>query len=97
MSKHNTSGTAHNDIRTLINGLGSSKVSVTDIVNNLTSTATNKPLSAAQGKALKGLIDSIDVSGGIHVGSDAPPTGATVWIDPAGTAYALYNGEVETV
>ena len=97
VSKHNTSGTAHNDIRTLINGLGSSKVSVTDIVNNLTSTATNKPLSAAQGKALKGLIDSIDVSGGIHVGSDAPPTGATVWIDPAGTAYALYNGEVETV
>ena len=27
-------------------------VAVTDIVNNLTSTATNKPLSAAQGKAL---------------------------------------------
>ena len=28
------------------------KVNISDIVNNLTSTATNKPLSAAQGKAL---------------------------------------------
>ena len=43
------------------------------------------------------MIDSIDVSGGIYVGSGTPPTGATVWIDPAGTAYALYNGEVEAV
>lgn len=32
------------------------------IVNNLTSDATDKALSAAQGKALKGLIDQIDVS-----------------------------------
>ena len=97
VSDHKVSTDAHNDIRSLIDGLKSSKVSVTDIVNNLTSTDTNKPLSAAQGKALKGLIDGIDVSGGIHVGSGTPPTGATVWIDPAGTAYALYNGEVETV
>lgn len=97
VSDHKVSTDAHNDIRSLIDGLKSSKVSVTDIVNNLTSTDTNKPLSAAQGKALKGLIDGIDVSGGIHVGSGTPPTGATVWIDPAGTAYALYNGEVEAV
>lgn len=32
-----------------------------DVVNNLTSTSTNTPLSAAQGKALKDLIDAIVV------------------------------------
>ena len=31
----------------------------TDVVNNLTSTATNVPLSAAQGKALKDNLDAI--------------------------------------
>lgn len=33
----------------------------TDVVNNLTSTSTNTPLSAAQGKVLKDLIDAIQV------------------------------------
>lgn len=37
-----------NDIKTAVN----SKINISDIVNNLTSTATNKPLSAAQGKTL---------------------------------------------
>lgn len=36
------------------------KVNITSIVDNLTSTATNVPLSAAQGKALKDLIDTIN-------------------------------------
>lgn len=36
------------------------KTNISDIVNNLTSTATNVPLSAAQGKALKDLIDTIN-------------------------------------
>ena len=35
------------------------KVSTTDIINNLTSILTNKPLSAYQGKVLKDLIDSL--------------------------------------
>lgn len=91
MSDHNTSSTAHEDIRELISGLKSrlntlldsddvtldqlseivayiksnrtlienvttNKVSVSDIVNNLTSTATNKTLSANQGRILKELI-----------------------------------------
>lgn len=43
------------------------KVSITDIVNNLTSNKTTKPLSAYQGKVLKGLHDSI-VSGDTVVG-----------------------------
>ena len=43
------------DIATLLNA----KVNVTDIVNNLTSIFTDKPLSAYQGKILKDLIDNL--------------------------------------
>lgn len=37
------------------------KVNVSDIINNLTTNVSNKPLSAAQGVALKNLIDAIKV------------------------------------
>lgn len=92
ITTHNTSTTAHSDIRDLISGLTTrlntlansddttldqlseivayiknnkslidgittSKVNVADIVNNLTTNVTNKPLSAAQGVAIKSLID----------------------------------------
>lgn len=43
----------------MIDGITTGKVSVTDIVDNLTTNASNKPLSAAQGVALKALIDGI--------------------------------------
>lgn len=46
--------------KTLIDGITSSKVNVTDIVNNLTTNTANVPLSAAQGVALKLLIDSLE-------------------------------------
>ncbi|MDE6233403.1 MAG: phage baseplate upper protein, partial [Lachnospiraceae bacterium] len=45
--------------RTLIENVTTNKVNVSDIVDNLTSTSTNKPLSAKQGKVLKDLIDSL--------------------------------------
>ncbi len=45
--------------RTLIENVTTNKVNVSDIINNLTSTNTNKPLSANQGKVLKGLIDTL--------------------------------------
>ena len=45
--------------KTLIDGITTSKVNVTDIIDNLTTNVTNKPLSAAQGVALKALIDAI--------------------------------------
>lgn len=45
--------------KSLIDGITTGKVSVSDIVDNLTSSAANKPLSAKQGKALKDLIDGI--------------------------------------
>lgn len=49
------------DNRELIEGITTDKVNVTDIINNLTTNATNKPLSAAQGVALKALIDAIKI------------------------------------
>lgn len=43
----------------LIDGITTSKINVSDIVNVLTSTAVNKPLSAAQGKVLKDQLDAL--------------------------------------
>lgn len=45
--------------RTLIEAITTNKVSVADIIDNLTTNVANKPLSAAQGVALKALIDGI--------------------------------------
>ena len=45
--------------KSLIDGVTTSKVNVSDIVNNLTTNVSNKPLSAAQGVVLKALIDAI--------------------------------------
>ena len=47
-----------NDAKTAI----ASKINISDIVNNLTSTATNKPLSAAQGKALNDAITALNTA-----------------------------------
>ena len=47
--------------RSLINGIDTNKVDVSDIINNLTSNNTDKPLSAKQGRVLKSLIDAIIV------------------------------------
>lgn len=47
--------------RDLIDQITTGKVSVSDIVDNLTTNVGNKPLSAAQGVALKALIDAITV------------------------------------
>lgn len=47
--------------KTLIDSITTSKVSVSDIINNLATNVSNKPLSAAQGVALKALIDAITV------------------------------------
>lgn len=48
------------DNKSLIDGVTTSKVNVADIINNLVTNVANKPLSAAQGVALKGLIDAIN-------------------------------------
>ena len=48
--------------RGLIEEVTTKKVNVADIINNLTTNVGNKPLSAAQGVALKGLIDALSAS-----------------------------------
>ena len=47
--------------RGLIESVTTSKVNVADIVDNLTTNVSSRPLSAAQGVALKSLIDAITV------------------------------------
>ena len=47
--------------KSLIDAITTSKINVSDIIDNLTTNASNKPLSAAQGVALKALIDAIVV------------------------------------
>lgn len=48
--------------KSLIDAITTSKVSVSDIINNLTTNVTNKPLSAAQGVAIKALIDALQTA-----------------------------------
>ena len=47
--------------RSLIEQVTTGKVSVSDIIDNLTTNVSNRPLSASQGVALKALIDAITV------------------------------------
>lgn len=47
--------------KSLIDAITTSKINVSDIIDNLTTNVSNKPLSAAQGVALKALIDAIIV------------------------------------
>lgn len=53
--------------KSLIDGITTSKVNVSDIIDNLTSTAVNKPLSAKQGKVLKDLINALTTAVGNKV------------------------------
>lgn len=47
--------------KSLIDAITTSKINVSDIIDNLTTNVSNKPLSAAQGAKLKALIDAIAV------------------------------------
>ena len=47
--------------RTLIESVTTNKVNVSDIIDNLTTSVSNKPLSAKQGVELKKLIDAIKI------------------------------------
>ncbi len=47
--------------KSLIDGITTGKISISDIVDNLTTAAANRPLSAKQGVALKALIDAIQL------------------------------------
>ena len=60
----------------LIDGITRNKVNVADIIDNLVSTAVNKPLSAKQGKTLKDLIDG--KSSANHTHSYLPLSGGVI-------------------
>ena len=62
--------------KNLIDGITTSKVNVSDIIDNLVSTAVNKPLSAKQGKILKELIDGKTSSN--HTHSYLPLSGGVI-------------------
>lgn len=47
--------------KSLIDAITTSKVNVSDIIDNMTTNVSNKPLSAAQGVKLKALLDAIAV------------------------------------
>ena len=73
--------------KALIEAITTSKVSVADIVDNLVTNVSNRPLSAAQGVVLKGLIDTLQtaVNGkaaasdlSAHVGNKSNPHGVTL-------------------
>ena len=116
ISTHNTSTSAHNDIRdlitglttrlntlansddttldqmsevvayiknnkSLIDGITTSKVNVSDIVDNLTTNTTNKPLSAAQGVAIKNLIDALQTELDSHTHSISDVSGLQSALD----------------
>ncbi len=58
----------------LIDNITTSKINVKDIINNLITNVSNKPLSAAQGVVLKGLIDGkqdkLTAGNGINITDD---------------------------
>ena len=72
--------------RDLIAAITTDKVSVADIVNDLVTNAADKPLSAAQGVALKALIDSISEE------IDCLKTGSTT-IALSGWAYGYVTAD----
>lgn len=116
VSTHNTSTSAHSDIRALIDDLStklsnfldvddtttdqlsevltliennkgtlesltSSKVNVSDIINNLTTNNSSKVLSAAQGVAIKSLIDALDAELESHTHAIADVSGLQTALD----------------
>ena len=60
--------------KALIDAVTTSKVSVADIIDNLTTNVSSKPLSAAQGVVLKGLIDAVSGSLSNYALKSAIPT-----------------------
>ena len=72
------------EVLTLINNnkgtlesLTTTKVNVSDIINNLTTNSSNKVLSAAQGVAIKALIDALQSELDAHENNKSNPHGVT--------------------
>ena len=87
--------------KSLIDAITISKVNVDDIIDNLTTNVSDKPLSAAQGVALKALIDAITVPTKVsELTNDngyQTKTQVNALISDAIANLPRYNGEVEDV
>ena len=70
--------------KTLIEAITDAKVNVSDIIDNLTTNVTNKPLSAAQGVALKLLVDALELRLPSATASDK---GKFLRVNSSGEAY----------
>lgn len=80
-----------------ITELTNGKVNVSDIVNNLTTNVVNKPLSAAQGVVLKGLVDELDtLANGAKTTADEAKTTAQSAGTTATEAKNLASGASQT-
>ena len=64
--------------RDLISSITTSKVNVEDIIDNLTTNLADKPLSAAQGVALKELIDAISIPSDYIIAPTTAAVGQTI-------------------
>ena len=80
--------------RTLIESITTNKVSVSDIIDNLTTNVSNKPLSAAQGVALKALIDAITVPA---IDNTLTKSGAAADAKAVGDAISSLSEEIANV
>lgn len=76
--------------KSLIDAITTSKVSVSDIIDNLATSASNKPLSAAQGVALKALIDAISIPDKLPNPNALTFTGAVTGIYDGSSAVTVH-------
>lgn len=68
-------------LMTLVSTALGLKANTADIVDDLTHTDTNKPLSANQGKVLKGLVDDLDTKKNDKMQFVEMPTAASEYVD----------------
>lgn len=83
--------------KSLIDGITTSKVNVADIVNNLTTNVTNKPLSAAQGVAIQTLIDELQAELDSHGHIISDVSGLQSSLDSKATQVGLDTHAADTV
>lgn len=67
--------------KSLIDGITTNKINISDIINNLTTNVSNKPLSAAQGVAIKKLIDALQEELDSHTHDASDITSGTLSSD----------------
>lgn len=78
----------------LIEGITTQKVNTSDIIDNLTTNVSDKPLSAAQGVVLKSLIDTLPTESNpcFVVQSEAPEDTSIIWVDTSDEVIDEDNG-----